>query len=79
VFGGLAGAVIAGLVGSAAGRAAGSAVGGPIDDNVLGNHHSLACGQPVSHGLVTIRVDYKHLRAACTSRPTEDGEFENIS
>lgn len=44
LFGGLAGAVIAGLVGSAAGCAAGSAVGGAIDDNVLDNHHCLACG-----------------------------------
>ena len=44
VFGGLAGAVIAGLVGSAAGCAAGSAVGAAIDDNVLDNHHCLACG-----------------------------------
>lgn len=48
VFGGLAGAVIAGLVGSAAGCAAGSAVGGAIDDNVLDNHHCLACGHAFS-------------------------------
>ncbi|WP_230973129.1 hypothetical protein [Burkholderia vietnamiensis] len=48
VFGGLAGAVIAGLVGSAAGCAAGSAVGAAIDDNVLDNHHCLACGHAFS-------------------------------
>lgn len=48
LFGGLAGAVIAGLVGSAAGCAAGSAVGGAIDDNVLDNHHCLACGHAFS-------------------------------
>ncbi|WP_230938876.1 DUF456 domain-containing protein [Burkholderia vietnamiensis] len=48
VFGGLAGAVIAGLVGSAAGCAAGSAVGAAIDDDVLDNHHCLACGHAFS-------------------------------
>lgn len=48
IFGGLAGAVIAGLVGSAAGCAAGSAVGAAIDDNVLDNHHCLACGHAFS-------------------------------
>ncbi|WP_235212718.1 hypothetical protein [Burkholderia paludis] len=48
LFGGLAGAVIAGLLGSAAGCAAGSAVGGAIDDNVLDNHHCLACGHAFS-------------------------------
>ncbi|RQR77326.1 hypothetical protein DIE11_20250 [Burkholderia sp. Bp9012] len=79
MFGGLAGAVIAVLVGNVAGCAAGSAVGGAIDDNMLDTHHCLACGQPVSHGLVTIRGDDKHLRAAYTSMPTEDGKFENTS
>ncbi|TGN93672.1 hypothetical protein [Burkholderia sp. USMB20] len=32
---------------------------------------------PVSHGLVAIVVDYKHLHAAHTSAPTEDEKFEN--
>ncbi|WP_081055704.1 phage tail assembly chaperone [Burkholderia diffusa] len=68
VFGGLAGAVIAGLVGAAAGCASGSTVGPAIDDDVLDNHHFLACG-PVK----ALAVAWTAHRAALRKVPEQEG------